>query len=145
MSLYTWITLTFCTMISRSIKSNNLSGPIPPSFGTGNYFTSSNEDLLLWVDPVSKFWFHDFLKQWLNVVAFVVMSRDFQNNSLSLISTNLTNAIKYRPNLFVWYRKLSLHSWSRLCEVYAWLASIPIYPDKFPTTAWKPGSLAITS
>ncbi|KAH7427029.1 hypothetical protein KP509_10G026700 [Ceratopteris richardii] len=57
-----------------SLKNNNFSGSIPPSFGTGKYFTSSNGEIIL----------------------------DLQNNSLSSVPTNLTNQIRYRPNLFVW-------------------------------------------
>ncbi|MCO5580428.1 hypothetical protein L7F22_034294 [Adiantum nelumboides] len=66
-----------------SLKSNEFSGPIPPSFGTGAYFTSSYGELIL----------------------------DLQNNSLSSIPTSLTNAIKFRPNLFVW-----LHANSAICR-----------------------------
>ncbi|MCO5578110.1 hypothetical protein L7F22_031948 [Adiantum nelumboides] len=66
-----------------SLKGNKFSGPIPPSFGTGAYFTSSNGELIL----------------------------DLQNNSLSSIPTSLTNAIKFRPNLFVW-----LHANSAICR-----------------------------
>ncbi|KAI5082092.1 hypothetical protein GOP47_0001835 [Adiantum capillus-veneris] len=66
-----------------SLKDNKLSGPIPPCFGTGAYFTSSNGELIL----------------------------DLQKNSLSSVPTNLTNAVKFRPNLFVW-----LHGNHAICR-----------------------------